>query len=320
MKIKKTKLAPQAFLRHIVRTGLILALTGVWHAQLEHACGQEKPTRTNVFVMNVDGSETKPFVSVDQMPRHGSPAWSPDGERMAFDAAPDAEGGAKAHIFTATLKEPKKSLADLGPGHVPSWSPDGQQIAFYQHSKNPEGAKAGVWLMHADGGDRKWLSEGQRPRWSADGSQLAFASNHDGFWSLYVIENGVRRRVLFEKYDRVVGASWSPDGKLLAYIAYRNTPDEAVKDTELGVCSASGRDEAPRIRYRGEIGWQPAWSPDGRRIAFWLLDARGAHRLVLLQYAGDEEPLEIRGQSGAGFNSDPAWSPDGKRLAFTSDR
>ncbi|HEY2841470.1 MAG TPA: hypothetical protein VGJ26_20090 [Pirellulales bacterium] len=286
------------------------------------ARAQEVRAHADLFLMNADGSEVRSFVKVEGMVWHGSPAWSADGEQIAFDASPEVGGGPQSHLFTATVKDPKKTLTDLGPGNGPSWSVDGKTLAFFRHDKNPDEAKPGVWTMNADGSDRKWLSEGVRPRWSPDGSKLVFASKHEGMWSLYVIEKGERRRALFEKYQRVIGASWSPDGKLLAYIAQVKTADPQLKEFVLGVtiASAVGVQESPRIRCRGDIGWMPAWSPDGRQIALWTIDARGAKRLSLVRYAGTDEPVEIKGQPAESSSSDAAWSPDGKHLAFTSDR
>jgi Tol biopolymer transport system component len=307
-------------LRHKRGVALLLAIGAAWQAQVATAHAQEIRTRANLFVMNADGSDVRPFVKVDGMVWHGSPSWSTDGEQIAFDASPDAGGGPNSHVYRASVKDPKKTLTDLGPGNGPSWTPDGKSLAFFRHEKTPDDAKPGVWVMNADGSDRRWLSEGVRPRWSPDGRQLAFASKHEGPWSLYVIENGERRRVLFEKYSKVVGGSWSPDGKLLAYIAQLKNDDPEIKESVLGFTSAGGKQESPRIRYRGEIGWMPAWSPDGRQVALWQIAPRGAKRLSLIRYAGTEEPVEIKGQADGSSNSDVAWAPDGKRLAFASDR
>ena len=59
----------------------------------------------------------------------------------------------------------------------------------------------------------------------------------------------------------------------------------------------------------------PAWSPDGKRIA-WFSDKGGEYQLMIGEQTGLEEPKAIK-LPNAGFYYDPVWSPDSKKLAFT---
>lgn len=293
---------------------LIFSLTLVCLSSPAICHAQPQADHATIFTVNVDGSDARPLIAVEGMVWHGSPAYSPDGTRLAFDAAPEAYGGPSTRLYSVVLKDQRKSIVDLGVGANPTWSPDGKRIAFFVHQGNPSGEKPGVYTMNADGTDRKWLSEGEKPRWSPVGDKILFKSRHEGFHSIYVIEEGKRRRVLFEKYQNISSGSWSPDGKQIVYIGI------GVGASELGIITDSGKEAAAKIRFSGRIGWIPSWSPDGRQIAIWIINERNQQRLALISPIGDEPPVEIKGQEFTSFNSDPAWSPDGKRIAFTSDR
>jgi Tol biopolymer transport system component len=293
---------------------LLGALALIWQLLPPEARAEAQADHASIFTVNVDGSDARPLIAVEGMVWHGSPAYSPDGERIAFDAAPEAFGGPATRLYIVALKDQRKTITDLGFGSNPTWLPEGKRIAFFLHQGNAGGDKPGVYSMNSDGSDRKWLSEGEKPRWAPVGDKLLLMSRHEGFPSIYVIEEGKRRRILFEKYNNISSGSWSPDGKKIVYIGMRNNK------TELGITATGGEEEPVKVRWQGRIGWIPSWSPDGKQIALWVKNERGQQRLALISPIGEDPPVEIKGQEFTSFNSDPAWSPDGKRIAFTSDR
>ncbi|NOX56377.1 MAG: hypothetical protein GXP27_18415, partial [Planctomycetes bacterium] len=103
--------------------------------------GMEHP----LYIMNRDGTDLRPLVSIPEYTAHGSPAFTPDGKRIAFDAWRSGRGETyvNAHIFVADANG--GNVRDLGPGAMPSWSPGGNRIVFSCYQPR------GVWIMHADG-------------------------------------------------------------------------------------------------------------------------------------------------------------------------
>lgn len=160
------------------------------------------------------------------------------------------------------------------------------------------------------------------PALSPDGTQVAYFSEKDFFFVdmwLAKVADGVASRRLFKStwssnYEtfRFINsaASWSPDGKYLAFAAKRGPKDDIV------VLDVAKNDEVARIRVDISGVTTPSWSPDGKRLVFtgydgglsdlFVVDADGRNlsRLTHDRYA----------------DLHPVWSPDGKSIAFTTDR
>jgi Tol biopolymer transport system component/DNA-binding winged helix-turn-helix (wHTH) protein len=106
----------------------------------------------------------------------GSPQWSPQGTKIAFDSF----SGEHWEIFVADVAErkPRKLVTNISDVTRPHWSRDGKWIYF--RSNDP--GKLGVYRCSASGGDAIAISKdinGINPRESLDGKTLYFASSHD---------------------------------------------------------------------------------------------------------------------------------------------
>ena len=82
----------------------------------------------------------------------GSPSWSPDGKRIAFDAwrTVFGESYGDSHVFVTNADG--SAARDIGDGTFPSWSPDGKRLAMGRYGTN-----RGVWITSADGTRKELL-------------------------------------------------------------------------------------------------------------------------------------------------------------------
>lgn len=268
-----------------------------------------------LFVMNADGAGAEPLVTMDDYNSHGSPTFSPDGSKIAFDAwrASAGESSGDAHVFIANADggDPR----DLGPGAMPSFSPDGAQLAFTRY--NP----SGVWIMNSDGSNQELIdAEGWSGHWSPSGALLAYAFNRAG-GNVAVFDLKTReRRTLLEcdeadRYLRVRwNLCWSPDGKQVCFKAQR------ADDTfELAICHVEGSAKGFKPLLEGDMDEDAAWHPNGRYILASTPDVmRKVRQFVLLDTQMDTRPRYLIGQPDDRDNLNACWSPDGKRIVFAT--
>ena len=234
----------------------------------------------------------------------------------------------------------------------PRLSPDGATVAYLvgRVDKDANEYRSAIWLAAADGSPppRRFTS-GEKsdgdPRWSPDGAQLAFTSNRaDKASQLYVmpVAGGEPRKLTSLKED-VTHAAWSPDGTTIAFVArvrdaaYEEEDDKkraprrltrlqykldsvgwtADRPQHLFLVPADGSAEPTQLTDGDYEDSSPAWSPDGRTLAF--ISAR--HEDWDLEMVTDVYLVDAAGGAprrltqGGGSIGSVAWLPDGSRLA-----
>ena len=153
-------------------------------------------------------------------------------------------------------------------------------------------------------------------------SKIAYISDRDSESMLGLVENRATKEVYFADYDganvrRVTisrtlnnNPAWSPDGRSIAYTAWRPYMDILVSHIY------QGRLESPASGSADSQNWLPAWSPDGAQLAF-TSNRDGQPDLYVIN--ADGSGLR-RLTNHPGIDTSPTWSPQGHQLAFVSDR
>ena len=227
------------------------------------------------------------------------------------------------------------------------WHPDGSELLVTHGPR--------LYAVAADGSDARTVARGETPQGyssmisfdlSPDGRQVVFAGcdyarpdvqlrgepdDYLGYqYELARLGPKIGEPVRLTSNHEFDGfPAWSPDGQRIAFLTVLLTDQlldaHYVGARWLSVMAADGtglrivvRVEAPaRARYRGLALVAPAWSPDGRRLAFAAADADGRVGIYVVPVDGakklrlrDLQPLVTDAVSG------PAWSPDGRRLVY----
>ena len=235
--------------------------------------------------------------------------------RVAFSA------GGSLWTINPDGSDPK---AVANSGFFAAWAPDHRVIAF-SDADRPGG---GLHLVNA-AGERYGLTTGvvkdSEPSWSPDGSKLAFAridtASTDGYSGIWVInrDGSNLRRVAITPACFNRDPAWSPDGTKIAFWSSGRDhcsggPDEGSYELYTLTLSTG---EVKRLGTATNSG-APAWSPDGKTIAF-SSDGYGGEGFEICVMASDGSNVQ-RITTSAGDDTGPAWSPDGRQIAFRSDR
>jgi len=254
---------------------------------------------TGIFVMRVDGSQERKVVQVDGFTAHGSPRWSHDGKRLAFDAYDAWNFQGKS--FVVNLDGSK--LTEIGPRGSLDWSPDDKQFVFHI---DRGGLEPGVWVQNVSGSGQERLTAGAWPRWSPDGSKIAFCD--ETTLRMLDVASGEEGPIVEESFEQRPGSfEWSRDGTRIAFITRR----AQAPMRELFIVKADGTNQVlkPRLARPGNFGGHVTWSPNDKQLAF-TIDSF----IYVLDVAGNADPRRVGGQPDK--SRDPEWSPDGEWFAF----
>ena len=169
----------------------------------------------NICVINADGSGR--IKLTDDLKNNLSPAWSPDGSKLAFAS------GRHIIVINSDGSGRVSSTSGQGRNQFPAWSPDGRKIAFVSGIYPIQN----IYIMNADGSDVRQITwdvfNARRPTWSPDGSRIAFTSfrhvREDV--SIFVVEpDGSNLTRIPNKPGSHTDPTWSPDGSRIAYVTH----------------------------------------------------------------------------------------------------
>jgi len=252
----------------------------------------------------LDGPGAEPIELAPGVDEASWPAWSPDGSRIAFESV-TSRSLFVVDVAGATPGAP----IELLPGAGASWSPDGSRIAYFAEVDG----NTDIFSAASDGTDVTRLTDDPgpdySPRWSPDGERIAFVSERDGDQDIVVMAaDGSGQIDVSDDPDVDDAPAWSPDGRTIVFVAYLHGADPFTigqGDAEIFVVRADGSHKVDVSRNHAWDG-DPAWSPDGRWIAF---ARRTDHAEIYVMRADGTEQRRLRGVAGLANDCCPAWRP-----------
>jgi TolB protein len=274
---------------------------GAFNTRIAYVTHEAAPGGGAYKLQVADSDGANPIAIVKSPEPLMSPAWSPDGKRLAYVSFLD---GKRSKLYVQGVADRKVELiADFrGINSAPAWSPDGTRLAL---TLSKDG-NAEIYVLRLDTHELRRLTShpaiDTEPAWSPDSRQIVFTSDRAGRPQIYRMsaEGGEAERLTFEG-DYNARASYASDGKTLTLVSgdqrqFRIATLQLDKLT-LQVLTDTTLDESP------------TFAPNGRLILY-ATEVRG--RGVLASVSSDGRMRQIYKEQGD--VREPAWSPYNREL------
>ena len=285
----------------------------------------------DIYVMDTNGENLQLLTNHPTDER--DPTWSPDGRFLAY--ASNRDGDFKIYIMDTKTGEHRRLTDRHERESAPAWSPDGKWIAFV--SDGDQEIILGEWgkfkissnihKVDINGAHLVQLTDrgtNVGPTWSPDSQWIAFFSYHRGNErkGIYVMDaDGRRLRRIDDKQvqalDGIIQSecAWSPDGKQIAFsmvvpredsmhLYVMDVDGKNFRQLTQGAPILGNKDGTrfPEIR-------QPAWSPNGKWIAYVYENAPGNADIYVIDAMGNGRGKPLIEDGGRDLY--PAWVPEG---------
>jgi Tol biopolymer transport system component/predicted Ser/Thr protein kinase len=252
-------------------------------------------------------------------------AWTPDSRWLIWPVFESNQKRWALYLVSVETGQQRRLTsppADAIGDTAPAISPDGRTLAFARASALE--VRQNVYLLRLGEGytplgdpqklrsEIKW-SEGLA--WTPDGTEIVLASGpwgESGLWRMRTSESGTPRRLAFAS-ENAFAPAVSRQGSRMAYVTARY--DANIWSVELS--KPGGRGGVPsKFISSTRPEHSPAYSPDGKRIAF-VSDRSGTAEIWICDRGGSN-PVQLT-SLGADMVRVPRWAPNGESIAFEAD-
>jgi dipeptidyl aminopeptidase/acylaminoacyl peptidase len=275
---------------------------------------------SHLWMTSWDGARTVQVTNREKESEN-TPRWSPDGHYLAFTSSrSDKHDNDQLWLLDRAGGEARPATKLDGSVVDYAWAPGSREIALIVLDPDPDADKD------------KAKSDDDKPPKPVVIDRFQFKRDKDGYLRgrrqrlmLLDLATGKLRRLTTGDDDEYLPA-WSPDGTRIAFVSNRDPDPDRTYNSDLWLVPAHGEAQAPTrlTTFAGsdndpELSSYPAWSPDGRSIAYVEggpvnLFSYGTRHLAVIPASGGERKLLT---AALDRNVEhPVWSPDGKSLRF----
>ena len=262
---------------------------------------------TRIYMVSADGGDPIPLTAGKKSA--GSPAWSPDGRYFTFTASRD-EGETQVWAIDRRGGEafPLTSVEQGISGYL--WSPDGARLLLTIRDAEEE---EGVEKPNAP--QDPWVVD--RLQFKRDGAGY-LTGNRMTHLYVYELETETLRQLTTGRWNESLGV-WSPDGERIAFVSNRTEEPDGNANSDIWIVPSDLDEptESPqRLTTNEGSDGSPAWSPDGRQIAYStgirpdLIWYATTHLAVVSPNGGEPRLLTTeldRNVRGPRFSEDGEW-------------
>jgi hypothetical protein len=285
--------------------------------------------QVGLFLIDAEGGRATRIANEPDpwLDRCGSPSWSHDGKQILFEATtgtarpPAGPPTPVSRLKALDLVEDRLEIKDLGPGSHPDYSPSNDRIVLLLTRGSQVGGQQGVWLMRADGTERRLLGGYGRPKWSPGGSQFLITSFSDPSNVTVMDANPEKSGVLRLPEQRIFSVpSWAAPGTIVAVIGTDSGDTIALVDV-----TDPGQARVKEVLWKQERGRDvtpsyPVYSSASRRCFFVGNKEGKGKALFSFQHGRPDPPKRLEAEGFDKVIQDLAISPDGRYVVFASDR
>ncbi|MGA9800489.1 MAG: S9 family peptidase [Terriglobales bacterium] len=290
---------------------------------------KDDETRTRIWMVPTAGGDAIPMTSEEESSEH--PRWSPDGKYLAFLSKRD-EGKTYLWLLNRLGGEAQHPIETAQDVKDFAWSPDSKRIVLVLQDPSPEDLESAQERAEEKTQGKEIKDKKPKAPRPLVVDRYQFKEDEIGYLErlrthLYVFDfpSKTLTQITSGDFDDDHPV-WSPDGKLLAFSSKRTTPDpDRNYDSNIFVVTADNTDKGAhltQITTNPGADDSPAWSPDGKWIAYvTTLDPKllvyGTSHIAVSPAGGGEAKVLTRSLDR--MSTEPRFSPDGKFIYFIAD-